>query len=92
MDIFGLVIEREPFKDIRNQRESVAQEKARLCAELNTLLRKAPRASTIATIQQVTKYKHAHKSALKVLQSKTSSRQELETQLNAMQQWHKEPA
>jgi hypothetical protein len=91
-DLFGNVVEREPFKDIRNQRESVAEEKARLCQELNKLLRRTPKPSAIATIQLVTGYKAAHKHCLKVLQCKTSSRQELLTAVTSMRGWHGEPA
>jgi hypothetical protein len=91
-DLFGYVEERPEFKDIRNQRESVAEEKARLCGELNTLLRRTPKASAIASVQQVTAYKHAHKAALKVLQSKASSRQELATAINNMACWYGESA
>jgi hypothetical protein len=83
-DLFGQVTERAPFKDIGNQRESVAQEKARLCQELNTLLRSTPKSLATASIQRVREFKYAHKAALKVLQCKTSSRQELESALNAM--------
>lgn len=91
-DLFGYAAERAPFVDIRNQRESVAEEKARLCRELNELLRRTPKASAIATIQLVTGYKAAHKSALKVLQCKTSSRQELTSAVTTMRGWHGEPA
>jgi hypothetical protein len=91
-DLFGHAEAVAPFKDIRNQRESVAEEKARLCQELNGLLRRTPKASAIATVQQVTAYKYAHKAALKVLQCKTSSRQELETAITSMTGWHGESA
>lgn len=83
-DLFGHIVEAVPFKDIRNQRESVAEEKARLCLELNTILQKAPRALGSASIQKVRAYKLAHKASLKVLQCKTSSRQELESAINTM--------
>jgi hypothetical protein len=87
-DLFGS-IETPPreFKDIRNQRESIAEEKARLCADLNTLLRRTPKASAIGTIQQVRGYRAAHKLALRILQSKTSSRQELLSAITSMQGW-----
>jgi hypothetical protein len=41
-DLFGHVAERPAFIDIRNQRESVAEEKARLCMELNALCKTPP--------------------------------------------------
>lgn len=44
VDLFGPVpaAAPAPFKDIRNQCESVAEEKARLCMELNRLLQTPP--------------------------------------------------
>ena len=84
-DLFGHIEERAPFVDIRNQRESVAEEKARLCQELNALLRATPKSLATASIQRVREFKYAHKQALKVLQSKSSSRQELLTAINSIQ-------
>jgi hypothetical protein len=83
-DLFGHIVEREPFVDIRNQRESVAEEKARLCQELNSLLRATPRSLASASIQRVREFKHAHKQCLRVLQNKGSSRQELLTAINSI--------
>jgi hypothetical protein len=92
-DLFGHVVERPAFVDIRNQRESLAEEKARLCQELNSLLRKTPTAQAIGTVEKVRAYKYAHKGALKVLQSKASSRQELGTAISSIAAFHaKEPA
>lgn len=88
MDLFDYAPPAAPFKDIRNQRESVAEEKARLCQVLNDLLRRTPKPSAIGSVQQVTHYKAAHKAALKVLQSKASSRQELATAISTMESWH----
>jgi hypothetical protein len=41
-DLFGHVEPAKEFRDIRNTRESVADEKARLCLELNSLCRTPP--------------------------------------------------
>lgn len=41
-DLFGFVAPAPEFVDIRNQRESVAEEKARLCLELNGLCKTPP--------------------------------------------------
>jgi hypothetical protein len=87
-DLFGHTAPTPGFKDIGNQRESVAQEKARLCQELNALLRTTPKAHRIASVQQVIKYKHAHKLALKVLQCKTSSRHELQSAITSIAAFH----
>lgn len=84
-DLFGQVVERAPFVDIRNQRESVAEEKARLCQELNTLLRSTPKALATASIQQVRQFKLTHMQCLMVLSCKTSSRQELQSAIGSMQ-------
>jgi hypothetical protein len=86
-DLFGTVIERAPFTDIRNQRESVAEEKARLCGELNSLLRRTPPPEKIATIQLVTAYKHTHATSLKTLRSPRSSRTELQSAISSMREW-----
>lgn len=83
-DLFGHAPEAAPFKDIRNQRPSAAEEKAQLCLTLNRLLQTPPRALGAASIQRVREFKHAHKASLKVLQSKSSSRQELESAINTM--------
>lgn len=91
-DLFGQISEQAPFKDIRNQRESVAAEKARLCQELNSLLRRTPPPSAIATIQLALQFKYAHKAALRVLQNKASSRQELRSAINSISAFTEEPA
>lgn len=91
-DLFGHIVTPTPFKDIRNQRESVAEEKARLCQELNAMLRRTPKSSAIDSIQKVTHFKAAHKSALKVLQSKASSRHELSAAINSMEAWLPTPS
>jgi hypothetical protein len=91
-DLLGYETPAQEFVDIRNQRESVARLKAELCQQLNGLLRRSPSASCIDTIQKVTHYKHSHKSAMKVLQCKTSSRQELESAINSMTGWHAKEA
>lgn len=41
-DLFGHAAPTPAFVDIRNQRESVAEEKARLCMELNALCKTPP--------------------------------------------------
>ena len=83
-DLFGHIAPRAPFKDIRDQRPSAADEKAALALELNRLLRTPPRSLGAASIQRVREFKHAHKTALRVLQSKTSSRPELLTAINSI--------
>lgn len=83
-DLFGHVIEPAPFVDIRNTRESVAEEKARLCMELNGLLKTPPQSLGAASIQTVRAFKYAHKTALKVFANKTSSRGDLQSAISSM--------
>ena len=83
-DLFGHVQERAPFVDIKNQRESVAEEKARLVMELNELCRTPPRSLGAASIQTVRAWRMEWKSARRVLGSKTSSRQELQSAITSM--------
>jgi hypothetical protein len=84
-DLFGHIEPSAPFKDIGNQRPSVAEEKAQLCLTLNRLLQTPPRALGAASIQRVREWRYSHKQALRVLQNKASSRQELLTAINTMQ-------
>lgn len=83
-DLFGHAAPRPEFKDIRDQRPSAAEEKATLCHELNRLLQTPPRSLGAASIQRVREFKHAHKQALRVLQSKGSSRPELLAAINSI--------
>jgi len=62
-----------PFKDIRNQRESVAEEEARLLLELGRLMRKAPASVNAGSVQKVRMWVAAVKSAQKVAGSARSS-------------------
>jgi hypothetical protein len=85
-DLFGEVPElpRQPFVDIPNTRESVAEEKARLCLELHELCKKPPKSLNSSSVNRVREWRSAHKLALKVLASKQSSRTELLTAINSM--------
>jgi hypothetical protein len=92
-DLFGHVAERAPFVDIRNQRESVAEEKARLAMELNTLCKRPPQFLSTASIQTVRQWREAHKVAMSTLKSKASSRGELLKAIDSLRSWlPKEPA
>lgn len=86
-DLFGFEQEAAPFVDIRNQRESVAEEKARLCHELNALCKKAPRFLSTASIQTVRGWSATHKQALKTLANKHASRSDLKAAIEAMRTW-----
>lgn len=76
-DLFGFAPEKAEFVDIRNQRDSVAEEKAQLCKQLNDKLRKVPVGINSASVNKVRQYKRDHERCLKILASKRSSRAEL---------------
>lgn len=86
-DLFGHIEEQQPFVDIRNQRESVAEEKARLCMELNVMCKRAPRFLSDASVQTVRAWQYAHKSAMKTLACKDSSRQQLSTAIESLRSY-----
>lgn len=50
-DLFGHTPASPAFVDIRNQRESVAEEKARLCMELNALCKTPPQVAQFSLDQ-----------------------------------------
>ncbi len=83
-DLFGHTAPSPAFVDIRNQRESVAEEKARLCMELNALCKTPPRSLNSASINQVRAWRATHKQACKALSSKDSSRTDLQSAINSM--------
>lgn len=86
-DLFGHVPVAPEFRDIRNTRESVAEEKARLCLELNALCKTPPRSLGSASINRVREWRAAHKSALRALASKDSSRAQLASAINTMRSY-----
>lgn len=77
----------KPFKDIRNTRESVAQEKARLCLELGALIKHPPPAVINGSVQIVREWTAARAAAAKVAASSRSSGQELRTAINNMRRF-----
>lgn len=90
MDLFGYTPPRAPFKDIRNQRDSVADEKAQLCAILNRMLRQVPDSIRGASINKTRAYMAERERCLKVLKSTRSSRVELQSAINTMRQYEVE--
>lgn len=77
----------KPFKDIRNTRESLAEEKARLCLELGGLIKRAPPKVVNGSVQTVREWQQARAAAAKVAASSRSSGQELRTAINNMQRF-----
>lgn len=78
---------RHEFKDIRNQRESVAEEKARLCFELNALCKKIPKAIASASIQSTRQWLAVRDSSLATMRSKTSSRAQLMSAIQRLKEF-----
>ena len=76
-DLFGFNPLQAGFVDIRNQRDSVAEEEAELCKLLNDLLHKIPKGINSASVNKVRQFKKDHARCLKVLSSRRSSRSEL---------------
>lgn len=77
MDLFGYSPPRPVFKDIRPQRDYVAEEKATLCLQLGELCRKVPQSIQNGDIKSTREWLHACQQAKKVLASKRSSRNDL---------------
>lgn len=86
-DLFGHTEPQSVFKDIRNQRDVVAEEKARLCKKRNEIMRIVPPSVRDGSVQAVRAWQHHHKAALKILQSKRSSVTDLRTALNNMESY-----
>lgn len=91
-DLFGFSAPRAPFVDIRNQRDSVADEKATLVFQLNALVKHVPASINGSSVNRVRAWKAERESALKVLSNKRSSRTELQRAINVMREYEKEPA
>lgn len=83
-DLFGYTPPRAPFKDIRPQRDSVAEEKAILCKQLGELCRTVPESIRSADIRRTREWVACMERAKKVLSSKRSSRVELQGAIEQM--------
>ncbi|MBA3774658.1 MAG: hypothetical protein H0X13_19840 [Ramlibacter sp.] len=83
-DLFGFTAAAPVFVDIRSQRESVAEKKAWLAFELNSLCKTPPRSLNSASINAVRAWRLEHKKARKVLANKRSSRTEMMSAINTM--------
>jgi hypothetical protein len=77
----------KPFKDVRNTRESVAEEKARLCLELGALIKRPPASVVNGSVQSVREWQAARAAAAKVAGSSRSSGQELRTAIGNMRRF-----
>lgn len=91
-DLFGHTLPVKPFKDIRNQRDSVAEQKAELCLQLKRLGSTVPDAIRGGSIQQTRAWMTRQEKAKKVLASSRSSVAELTDQIAQMRAYDKVPA
>jgi hypothetical protein len=84
-DIFGTPppVARE-FKDIRNWRPSVAEDKAELALVLGALLNKVPPSVVAGSVQVVRQWREAREKAVKVAGSSRSSVQQLQSAISDM--------
>lgn len=91
-DLFGFEYPQPAFADIKNQRDSVADEKATLIYQLNALVKRVPASINGASVNRVRAWKVERENALKVLSSKRSSRTELQRAINVMREYEREVA
>lgn len=76
--------QRPPFKDIRNQRDAVAEEKATLCRLIGHACNRPPSTVVNGSIDITRRWMDARKSAMKVAGSRRSSVHELTSALSSM--------
>lgn len=76
-DLFGHSQPKQEFRDIKNQRPSVAEQKAELCLILKDLVNKCPPSIASGSIQQTRAWVAAQQSARKKMNNQRSSVQDL---------------
>lgn len=86
-DLFGHVELTTPFQDIRNQRDTVAEEKAVLCLQLKELCHKCPQSVANGSIQITRSWFASQKNSLKTLNSSRSSVPDLQRAVTNMRQY-----
>jgi hypothetical protein len=72
-DLFGFALPTRPFKDIRKQRDSVAEQKAAYALELGLLLRKPPAAVIDGGVELTRRWRKEAEKAKAVVGNKRSS-------------------
>lgn len=83
-DLFGSQPKQLEFRDIRNTRPTVAEEKARLALQLGQLINTVPASIRNGSINAVRRWKADRERALKVLKSARSSVSELASAITSM--------
>jgi hypothetical protein len=86
-DLFGYTRPRAQFQDIRNQRPSVAEEKATLCLQLGELCRRVPPSICNGDVKSVREWRMHCESARKKLGNKRSSVTDLTTAIAQMRSY-----
>jgi len=77
----------KPFKDIHNQRPSVAEEKARLCLELGSLINKVPARVRQGGVETTREWKAAREAAAKIAANSRSTVHQLTSAINNMRRY-----
>ena len=83
-DFFGQQNRSAPFRDIRNTRPTVAEEKASLAFDLGRLCMRPPTSVVNGSIQATRAWVDAQKKALKLVKSPRASVQELTSAIGSM--------
>jgi hypothetical protein len=87
VDIFGETPPVRPFKDIRNWRSSVAEDKAELALVLGHLLNKVPPSVRDGSVQVVREWREAREKGAKVAASTRSSVQDLRSAISWLERF-----
>jgi len=79
--------ERKPFKDVKNLRPTIAEEKAELCLRIGVMCRKPPASVCGGTVQATQVWVDAMKRALKVAKKSKATVPELTAVLSSMERF-----
>lgn len=74
----------KPFVDIRNQRPSVAEQKATLCMQLRELCNRPPQKIIDGGVMHVVAWKSVRAECAKIIAKSTSTVPQLESAINRM--------
>lgn len=79
--------ERKLFKDVRNLRPTVAEEKAELCLRIGVLCKKPPQSVINGSVQATLEWVHAMKSAMAIAKKVRASVPELTAAVSSMERF-----
>jgi hypothetical protein len=89
-DLFGFSAPSRPFKDVRNQRPSIAERKAELLLELGALLNKVPLKVRDGSVQTVRQWQFTRAAAAKIAANRRSSIDDLTRAIGSMASYREE--